>query len=215
MLVVARAGIFMGQLWLLAGCTLLIDTDALSNGQGASAGTTASGGGAAGSAAGAGVCVPNQDDSSCDGLDSECRPTLDEPECPSGCSGTTHGNTSYMACTVSATFNDADVLCQAQHMRLVEIDTASENTFVTQLASSLGSYVWIGGSDLAENGTFAWPSGTAFFQAGAPVSGVYQHFADSEPAADAARHCLHLHDDPPGYWYVTSCTESKQFICRR
>ncbi len=210
-----------GLAWPLAGCTLLIDTDALTDGRGAAGASSAgagagdAGAGAADAGAGASACVPNQDAASCDGLDRECQPTLDEPECPSGCTGTLQGGASYMACTVSATFNDAEVLCQAQHMHLVEVDSESENTIVTQLAGSLGSYVWIGGSDLAENGTFAWLAGAAFFRAGAPVSGAYQHFADGEPLAGAARHCVQLHDDPPGYWYVTSCSESKQFICRR
>jgi hypothetical protein len=214
MLRAVRVGIAMASLWLLAGCTLLIDTDSLTKGR-SSQGGSDSDGGSAGAANGGGSCVPNQDSASCDGLDLECQPTLSEPECPSGCTGTTQGSIAYMACKTSAPFNAAEVMCQAQGMDLVQIDSASENTFVTQLAGSLGSYIWLGGSDLAENGTFAWPSGTAFFQAGAAVSGVYQHFAVGEPALDPARHCVQLHDDPPGYWYVTSCTESKQFICKR
>ena len=210
----ARAGIFAASLWLLAGCTVLIDTDSLTKGRGSQGGGESEAGGA-GAANGGGSCVPNQDGASCDGLDLECKPTLSEPECPSGCTGTAQGNASYMACKTSSTFNAAEVMCQAQGMHLVEIDSASENTFVTQLAGSLGSYIWLGGSDLAENGRFAWPSGAVFFQAGAAPAGVYQHFAAGEPALDSARHCVQLHDDPPGYWYVTSCTESKQFICKR
>jgi len=121
-----------------------------------------------------------------------------------------------MACPTSAAFSQAELSCQAQHMHLVKVDSASENSYVVQLAQALGSYVWIGGSDLEQNGTFVWPAGTAFFATGAPVSGVYQNFAVGEPAAsDAGRHCVHLHDAPPGYWYATSCTNSEQFICER
>ncbi len=119
-----------------------------------------------------------------------------------------------MGCTTSATFNDAEVLCEQQHMRLVEIDSASENNFVTQIAQTLGSYVWIGGSDLQQDATFTWPSGTAFFKAGAPVAGIYQNFAAGQPATTPGLDCVHLHDDPTGPWSTTHCSDAKHFVCK-
>ena len=215
-----------------SACTLLIDSQSLvgvnggaanggaPNGGAPNGGTSvagaANGGEASGGTANAGAnCIPNDAVPSCDGLDSSCLATLEEPECPAGCKGATLSGISYMGCTASATFSDAEVLCQQQRMHLVAIDSATENTFVVQLAQSLGSYVWIGGSDLKQNSSFAWENGAIFFADGAPLEGVYQNFAANEPAADPARHCVHLHDDPPGYWLTTRCTESKQFICER
>ena len=208
------------------GCTLLIDSQSLVGVNGGAGNGGAPSGGSSNAGANAGEvnggmanaganCTSNDNAPACDGLDSNCRATLQEPECPSGCTGATLGGVSYMACTTSATFSDAEVLCQQQRMHLVAIDSASENTFVVQLAQSLGSYVWIGGSDLAQNSSFAWENGTIFFADGAPLEGIYQNFAASEPALDPARHCVHLHDDPPGYWLTTRCTDSKQFICER
>ena len=202
---------FGGATLSSAGCTLLIDTDALTNGRGVGAGGASGQAGATGTGS---KCVPGEADASCDGLDAQCQPTLQEA-CPVGCSGSTLGGTSYMACTTSAPFSQAEVLCQAQHMHLVEIDDASENGYVVQLAQSLGSYVWIGGSDLEHNGTFVWVGGAAFYAARAPIEGVYQNFAADEPASVSGRHCVHLHDDPPGYWLATNCTNSEQFICER
>ena len=211
---------------VFSGCSLLIDTGPLTRGfagspgegggeSGAGAPGSTVGGGALGGATSGASCVAAATDFFCDGLDQNCQPTLQEPVCPAGCTGATHSGASYMACAVSATFMQAELLCQQQGMHLVKVDSESENTFVVQLAQSLGSYVWLGGSDLEQNSTFAWVGGVAFFSDGAAVPGVYQNFAAGEPSADAARHCVHLHDDPPGYWLVTRCTESKQFICER
>jgi hypothetical protein len=184
----------------------------MSAGGSSSAVGTAAGGGTSGSAA---TCEPTSADPYCDGLDQNCQPTTSESVCPTGCTGLTFGDTSYMGCSVSASFNDAEILCQKQAMHLVEIDSASENNFVVQIAQTLGSYVWIGGSDLQVNGTFAWPSGTVFFARGEPVTGVYQNFAAGQPAATAGLDCVQLHDDAAGPWSNTRCADSLQFICER
>jgi len=120
-----------------------------------------------------------------------------------------------MGCTVSSDFNAAEILCQRQGMHLVEIDSASENNFVTQIAQTLGSYVWIGGSDLTLSGTFSWLEGPSFFVDGAAVPGVYQNFAADQPAKTAGLDCVQLHDDPSGPWSNARCADDKQFICER
>lgn len=175
----------------------------------------AAGGSSAGTAGTISNCAPAATDTSCDGLDRNCTPTLAETACPAGCKGIRYNGASYMACTVSASFSDAEAACEQQHMQLVEIDSASENAFVTQTAQSLGSYIWIGGSDLTSLGSFRWQNGTAFFVNGAPVSGVYSSFDAGEPSAVSGLDCVQLHDDANGPWSSAKCGDEKQFVCER
>ena len=205
-----------------SACTLFVDRDSLTSGLPAAGGA---GQGAAGQSAGgqsannggfgATECEVTTADVYCDGLDAQCNPTLKEAACPDGCSGSTLNGASYMACTTSSSFDQAEVRCQAQRMHLVKIDSAAENNYALQLAQGLGSYVWVGGSNRADVSTYAWPDGSAFYRNGAPVAGVYQNFGPDQPTADATKSCLQIHGDASGFWLNAHCSDAEQFICER
>lgn len=202
----------------VSGCSLLIDASSLSEDKSMTggAGTSNAGTSNAGTSnAGTSGSEPELCARSCDGLDAECRPTLDEPECPVGCDGQVLNGEPYLGCTSSASFSAAEVRCAEQGMHLMRIDSAAENAIAVELAQSLGSYVWIGGSDLGTLGTFTWPDGSAFLRDSAPISGVYQNFAEGEPSASPGRHCVQLHNDAAGPWSTAPCNDVKQFICKR
>ena len=222
----ANLALCCGVLLAAPACTLLIDRDSLTNA--GAGGVGSSGAGTAGSAVagvagmagtasqgGSAGCTPTDTDIDCDGLDQQCVPALQEATCPAGCTGTTRSGVSYMACTVSSSFDQAEARCQMQRMHLVAIDSVAENNFVVQLAQTLGSYVWIGGSNRLVDGAFAWPDGSAFYKDGAPVEGAYQNFGAGQPVADAARGCVQIHSDSPGAWSNTRCSDTLQFVCER
>ncbi len=222
MRVTAFPVICSGALWLASGCTLFIDRDSLTNGRDGAAGASAGGGGAGmggqSGAAGSGgslECALTDADIDCDGLDQNCAPALSETTCPSGCTGTTQGGTSYMACSVSRTFDQAEALCQMQRMHLVKVDSSAENNLIVQLAQTLGSYVWVGGSNRLVDSAFAWPDGAAFYRDGAPLEGVYQNFAAGQPVSDVSRGCVQIHSDSTGTWSNTRCSDTLQFVCER
>lgn len=211
----------------LPGCSLLIDANSLAEGSARSGAGGAAGAAGASSAyagdagnAGSSNAGTNGSDSdpalcarSCDGLDAECNPTLDEPDCPKGCDGQVINGAAYLGCTGSARFSDAEVRCTEQGMHLMRIDSAAQNAIAVQLAQTLGSYVWIGGSDLGTLGSFTWPDGSEFFRDGQAVAGVYQNFDQGEPSAGS--HCVQLHNDAAGPWSTAPCGDVKQFICKR
>ncbi len=216
-----------GGLAVCSACTLFVDRDSLTSGLPANGmaggaghdngagGQGAGGQGASNGGFGAAECVVATADVYCDGLDEQCNPTLKEETCPDGCNGSTLNGVSYMACTTSSSFDQAELRCQAQRMHLVKIDSASENNYVVQLAQALGSYVWIGGSNRAQVSTYAWPDGSVFYTDGAAVTGVYQNFGPDQPAADATRSCVQIHDDAAGFWLNGHCADAEQFICER
>jgi hypothetical protein len=225
-LLIDRDGLTRGDRGGTAGAAGVTPT----GGSGASAGTSAGGSnsagnsgdggtpGAAGSASangGAPACSPSDADIYCDGLDQACAPTLVDEGCSEGCTGITLNAVSYMGCTISSTFDQAETRCQAQRMHLVKIDSPSENAFVVQLAEKLGSYVWIGGSNRTLISTFAWTDGTAFYRDGAAISGVYQNFGPDQPVSDPTRACVQIHSDTNGHWSNTRCSDSEQFVCER
>ena len=211
-----------GGLALCSACTLLVDRDSLTNGRtqstpDAGAGASSGSGGTSANQGGFGAseCTVTDADIYCDGLDAQCNPTLQEAACPDGCTGSTLNGVSYMACTTSSSFDQAEVRCQAQRMHLVKIASASQNDYVVQLAQTLGSYVWVGGSNRGDVSSFAWPDGAAFYRNGAPLAGVYEHFGPNQPSSDASLDCVQIHDDASGFWLTARCADAEQFICER
>jgi hypothetical protein len=199
-----------------SGCSLLLDGDALTRGDdNARAESGAAGQSSAGTAGqGAGGCTAAARDT-CDGLGSDCKPTLDEPSCPASCDGIVLNGRSYMACAQGANFNDAEVLCQAQDMHLIRLDDEAENNVTVELAQSLGSYIWLGASDLAEVGSYAWLDGSVFFRDGAAVDGRYQNFGPGQPVEGAGRNCVQLHNSADGPWSNAPCSDVKPYVCER
>lgn len=203
-----------------SGCSLLLDGDALVGGseepspsagmagQSGNAGSAGSGGQSTGECAAASA-------NTCDGLDADCKATLDEPSCPAGCDGIVLNDTPYMACAEGAAFNDAEVLCQAQGMHLVRVDDEAENNVTVELAADLGSYVWLGASSLAEAGSYAWLDGTEFFRDGAAVDGLYQNFELGQPMEGVGRNCVQLHNSAAGPWSNAPCSDVKPYVCER
>lgn len=196
---------------LAPACTLLLDRDALSDGHPGPGAGGAVGLGGAGEVAG---CVPADDDIYCDGVDRSCQPTTADVGCPAGCVGTTVEGVAYMACSISSTFDQAETRCLGQGMHLVRIDGGDENELAVELARTIGSYVWIGGSNRTDAARFDWTDGTTFYENGGPVPGVYQDFGPDQPAADPGRRCVQLHD-ATGFWSNAPCSDSLQFICGR
>jgi hypothetical protein len=72
-------------------------------------------------------------------------------------------------------------------MRLAKVEDALENQWIvdTMLGPVLPpdqgtSWIWLGGSDAAMEGSWVWPDGTLFYQA-APVGGLFNSWGPAEP----------------------------------
>lgn len=180
---------------------------------GVSVGGTAAGGTAAGGATSG--CVPGPDDLVCDGLDQACQPVQIDAACPQGCTGETDDGRQYMACATASDFANAESRCKAQGMHLIHVHSGSENQRLAELARSIGSYVWVGGSNQADQTSFTWlDDGSAFYTNDAPVVGAYENFDSGQPVDNPGRQCVQAHDST-GLWSNVQCSDVLQFVCSR
>jgi len=156
---------------------------------------------------------------SCDTIDNDCN-SKTKDACPVGCTATV-GPVShlYMACAASkVTSAAAETACEAQHMKLTRIDDAAENTFVNGLELALPgapTYIWIGGTDLAQVGTWRFPDNTIFWQASASVNGLYTDWNAGEPS-EGKEHCLGMWADV-AMWNDFDCVAAAVpgYVCER
>lgn len=130
----------------------------------------------------------------CNGRDDNCNQRIDEQACGTNANGTTgcsgfvisgrpdHG---YMVCTgAERDYAHAQEACAAQQMHLAWLESAEENAAVAAKIGGAVTDVWIGASDIATEGSWAWDGGAQFWsgnQSGKPVGGMFTAWATGTP----------------------------------
>jgi hypothetical protein len=160
----------------------------------------------------------------CDLIDNDCNPATNEI-CPTGCTAYRRPPPddlahSYLYCVTSASWTNASTTCKAASYKLVQIESAAENTFVRNTAVG-GANIHIGGTDTAVEGAWVWDNTTTQFwqgttagTGGAVVGGRYQNWDPDEPNNSGnAEDCSEMKVD--GLWNDMSCTTAHAFMCRR
>jgi hypothetical protein len=163
----------------------------------------------------------------CDLVDNDCNPATNEI-CPTGCTAFRRPPPddlahSYLFCTTTATWTNASAVCAGASYKLVQIESAAENTFVRNTATArVGTAViHIGGNDGVTEGLWVWDStATQFWQGaeaasgGAPFMGRYQSWDPDEPNnSGGAEDCSEMKSD--GTWNDMACGTAHAFMCRR
>lgn len=102
---------------------------------------------------------------------------------------------------------------------LATVDSAEENLFLLQKMQNhhgyrIGNEAWIGATDMANEGEFAWLDGymgaTVFWQYGGPVKGLYSNFKTGEPDENGEEDCVCV--DGNGGWNDNSCYKRLQYF---
>lgn len=170
----------------------------------------------AGGTGGAAACAPTAE--RCDGRDENCTKGVTDEVCPSDCVGRSYGSHGYMFCLLDGNRAEANVRCNQSSLYLLEINSAEENSWVRRTATDLGiGSLWLGGSDVVEEGEWRWVSMTQFWQGaatGAPVAGRYSNWTTGQPNNNGgSQNCARMAAD--GFWGDTDCTGSSTgVVCR-
>ena len=91
------------------------------------------------------------------------------------CDGTVANGLCFKAVAATANWTEAEAACGKWGGHLAKISSAAENTVVRNVANGIcgaNSTPWIGVNDIAVEGTFVWPDGTA---------ATYTNWAGGEP----------------------------------
>jgi hypothetical protein len=120
------------------------------------------------------------------------------PFCATGTS--LHNGSCYSFASSTAKYSTAQSSCQSlgTGFDLATVNDAAENTW---LAAQLPGDAWVGYTDAAAEGTWAWASGTS----------AYTNWA-TEPNGGATENCASL-SDSTGKWSDGACTTSQKAIC--
>jgi len=102
---------------------------------------------------------PGQDGSTVDsGTGTGIDATPDAAPCTGGNANATDGTTCYEAfLSLPLSWADAEAVCETRGGRLARIDSSTENQLIATLAGA--NRAWIGGTDLAVEGSFVWADG--------------------------------------------------------
>jgi len=114
-----------------------------------------------------------------------------------------------VAITEGRPWAGAREVCEAQidGGRLVGLRSPAEHLALAELVRELPTSVWVGLSDVQEDGLFAWTGG-------APATFVQWRNA-REPSADGEEDCVEYEPASPHIWVGSDCSAVRPFVCER
>jgi hypothetical protein len=157
----------------------------------------------------------SETDEVCDGLDNDCDGTVDQKlagtdPCP--CTVSEFGGHAYQICP-EKDHVDAAYACGLMGYHLIDIGSDSEHLFAEGLADSfaLNEYVWIGGTDTANEGQWLQSDGSAFAYTNWEPGGEPNNALRSTDYTQVGEDCAMLMDDNR-LWHDLWCDLAQPFI---
>ena len=163
----------------------------------------------------------------CDTVDQNCAGGADEGACPTGCEAEIFEGHGYAFCSETLSWEDAKGHCETTGMRLVQIDSAGEDNFVsTQVGEREFGSAWLGANDLETKDRWVWDGGPQFWQgteggAAVPITPGedplrYANWAEGEPndqdSQDNIENCGHIRAEETN-WNDRVCGTLDEFVC--
>ncbi|XP_063431478.1 perlucin-like [Mytilus trossulus] len=135
-----------------------------------------------------------------------------QADCPNGF--TRHDDSCYKAIRIRATWAESTVYCHMFGSELTSIETELENRFVIGMLQNMkGSFnpvkFWLGGSDMAEEGSWVWA------KSGQPLTYTNWQHGNPDNGNDGDEHCMDLREDHHWQWGDNNCDEHFYFVCER
>jgi hypothetical protein len=140
----------------------------------------------------------------------------------SACDCASTSGVTYSFCAGPLDWSGSSSACTADGKRLVVVDSAEENAWLSATASAADlTSLWLGGSDGAVEGEWRWGDGSHFWQGldvtsgGAAVGGLYSNWIAGEPNNVEGRivgNCLRMLAGD-GVWRDGDCSVARPFVC--
>jgi hypothetical protein len=115
------------------------------------------------------------------------------------------GDSDYLFCPQSKTWNEAGLYCTPRGGQLVSINSEAEGKWLRAKLQSPAtpdiSSAWLGLNDRDTEGSFVWQDGS---------SAGYTNWASGEPTDSTQKNCV-SHDG--SNWHTRNCDDNAGFIC--
>ena len=128
---------------------------------------------------------------------------------------------SYMLCYAQnqhRAWRAAETQCTNRNMHLVRVDDAEQNAWIRAqaLAVNFTGIIWIGGSDVAQEGNWIWIDGTQFWMGlvnGRAVNGLFSNWDTGQPNSAGVEDCAAMWMNTDA-WHDVACTNINAFLCQ-
>ncbi|KAL3873514.1 hypothetical protein ACJMK2_036637 [Sinanodonta woodiana] len=132
--------------------------------------------------------------------------------CPGGFTAGPNAESCYALMRASASWAEAQHYCQAFGADLAVIDSQQEQQFVNGMLRPLHDsiptqHVWLGGTDLLQEGKFLNPGSLSLL--------TYFNWAPGEPDDLNGQHCIGMFKDNSFMWDDQDCEVPNYSLCER
>ncbi len=134
---------------------------------------------------------------------------------PAACSCVDHNDHAYFFCTSSFSYGTVASLCGEYGLKLVKIDSFSEDEWIKGEVQARGlDWPWIGASSRTTPGTWTWPDGEVFWigdSSGTSQGGNYEMWNAGHPGSASAASCAYVGQN--GWDSDPNCSNNREWIC--
>lgn len=132
--------------------------------------------------------------------------------CQAGCPQL--DGTKFCVCTGPFQFAEARNACETAGLQMARVDDQGQANAIETEAGNLGESIWLGGTDLAVEGTWRWTDNDDMFWVGtadgSAPAGVFTNFGNDEPNDSGGEDCLLTE---VGGWNDADCGLVRIYAC--
>ncbi|XP_053375840.1 perlucin-like [Mercenaria mercenaria] len=129
-------------------------------------------------------------------------------DCPDGFES--HHGTCYFFSHGEETWIGAYEACKLFEAMLVEVNSADEDSYLSNKARSLGEYFWMSLADKQVEGEYVWETSKQSL-----TDTGYTNWGQNEPDAVGTENCVFYAGSRNYQWADAECTRTENYICEK